>query len=191
MSSRSIITEVVEGVLWIVDLVRTSLSAEDKSVDAAIGGEDPGSPIVDGIQVFGQAGFKSRPKDGGTGGAAKAIRVMIGGESIIIGTHDPRVQIEVAEGETLVHALGEEGTRTATLRLRPDGTVVIDGDKIELGEGASKAIARELDPVEVTVPAGTFVIAVAGPGVSTVTMNTPITLDGEITQGSSVAKAVD
>jgi hypothetical protein len=63
--------------------------------------------------------------------------------------------------------------------------VTIDADGIELGDGATKGVARDEDTVEVTVPAGSFLVSadngVLNPG--------DVTLTGAITSSSSKVKA--
>jgi hypothetical protein len=89
------------------------------------------------------------------------------------------VLIEFVEGNRslprIVAFAGHDQTAWTPTRL------TLDGDAIELGDGATKASAREDDSVEVTIPKLSVVVAVAG---GTLNPN-PITLTGKITSGSS------
>lgn len=77
----------------------------------------------------------------------------------------------------------------------PDGKQIrLSSSHVKLGEGATKKIGRVGDSVRVTIPAGTVCVGVTGGGGSpaVAVMNpSPITLDGTITSGSDVVRAVD
>lgn len=71
----------------------------------------------------------------------------------------------------------------------PDNKIHIkyDGDQLEIGNSAFAASAREGDTVQVTIPANTFIVSVAGgsgsPATGVLNPN-PVDVDGEITSGS-------
>lgn len=183
----------LSNALAVVNILRSRLASDSdvevQTDDAAL--ENDAAPYS---EVWTIAGVNSRPRDGreradGTkpAGYAKAICIQLGDVVYVLGTHDPREMEECAEGELVLHALGKDGTKRARAVFKPDGTVVVDGDKIELGEGAAKAVSREGDAVRVTVPIGTFLVA-ATAGVTNVE---PVLIDGTIQAGSSKVKAVD
>lgn len=75
-----------------------------------------------------------------------------------------------------------------TLGIDKDGNVNIKGNgDILLNEGSNGA-ARKNDPVEVTIPAGTFIIAAAGSGVTGTPNPNPVKVQGKITSGSGTVK---
>jgi phage baseplate assembly protein gpV len=78
------------------------------------------------------------------------------------------------------------------IEIDKDGNVKIKGKSdIVLNKG-SKGAARKGDPVEVTIPPGTFMIAVAGPPATTGTPNpNPIKVQGKITAASGTVKIGD
>lgn len=174
----------------VVNILRTAL-AGDNDVEAQVDDADTGDIGEDEYEfseMWTVAGVQSRPKAGSeSAGYAKAIRVQVGDVVYVLGTHDPRHVEACAEGELVMHALGKDGTLRAKATFKPDGTVVIDGDKIELGAGATLGVARITDETSVTIPANTFLIS-ADAGV----LNpTPVVVDGVIVTGSSKVKAVD
>jgi len=100
----------------------------------------------------------------------------------IIGLFESGGQLEPEdEGNTEIHARGSKD-------------LVLNGEAIKLGVGASKGVAREDDDVQVTIPALSFVVAVSG-GVTTPAVGTlnaaDVTVTGRITSSSATAKAVD
>lgn len=68
----------------------------------------------------------------------------------------------------------------AQIHITPSGSILIGAD-------ATKAAAREGDAVSVVVPAGTFLTAATGG----VLNPTPVTLDGQIDEGSDTVKVSD
>ena len=183
----------LSNALAVVNILRSRLASDSdvevQTDDAAL--ENDAAPYS---EVWTIAGVNSRPRDGreradGTkpAGYAKAIRIQLGDVVYVLGTHDTREMEECAEGELVLHALGKDGTKRARAVFKPDGTVVVDRDKIELGEGAAKAVSREGDAVRVTVPIGTFLVAAT----DGVTNAVPVLIDGTIQAGSSKVKAVD
>ena len=79
------------------------------------------------------------------------------------------------------------------IEIDKDGNVKIKGKKDVVLNKGSKGCARKDDPVEVTIPSGTFMIAVAGPPPSTTgTPNpNPIKVQGKITAASNTVKIGD
>src|SRR4051812_38937053 len=79
-----------------------------------------------------------------------------------------------------------------TIEIDKNGNVKIKGKSdIVLNKG-SKGAARKNDPVEVTIPAGTFIIAVAGPSTTTGAPNpNPVKVQGKITAASKSVKIGD
>jgi hypothetical protein len=143
MGLRQRVEETIESVFWLVDIITTSLASDDNDVQARIDDSaGTGSAETTEVELWGVAGLQSRPKDGSASvGYAKALRVQLGDTVLVIGTHDPR-HVEVCqEGELLIHALGLDGAERALVRLKPDGTVEIDGVGIYLGaSGATEGI---------------------------------------------------
>jgi hypothetical protein len=93
------------------------------------------------------------------------------------------ILVEFVEGDRslprVVAFAGRDQSTWSPARLTLDATA------IELGAAATLGVARDTDTVEVTIPAGSVIVAVAGG-----TLNpTPIVLTGEITGASSKVKA--
>lgn len=184
------VQDAISNAVAVVNVFRSRLAADD-DVEMQVDDATLGTPTDTSTpysEVWTVAGVQSRPKDGSdSAGYAKAIRIQIGDVVYVLGTHDPRHMEACAPGELVMHALGKDGTKRAMATFKPDGTVVIDGDKIELGAGATKAVSRNGDAVQVTIPIGTFLVGASG-GVSNAV---PVLVDGTIQAGSSKVKAVD
>lgn len=77
-----------------------------------------------------------------------------------------------------------------TIEIDKNGNVKIEakGDLV-LNDG-SKGAARKDDSVEVTIPAGSFIVAVGGAGTGTPNPN-PVKVQGKITAGSGTVKIGD
>lgn len=148
MGIREKANEAIESALWVVNWVSSAL-ASDSDVEAQV--DDPAgneNANGDAAEVWSIAGVQSRPKDGNaSNGYAKALRVQLGDTVLIIGTHDPRHVEPCEAGELLLHALGKDGASRALIRLKPDGTVEVEGEAIKLGQGATMfaAIADYVD----------------------------------------------
>lgn len=141
---RRRVERVVESLIWAVNWVSSSL-ASDNDIEAQV--DDPAgndNADSDPAEVWTIAGVQSRPKNGSTSaGFAKALRIQLGDAQLIIGTHDPR-HVETCEpGELVIHALGKDGTNRALIRLQPDGTIDIEGDKVRIA-GPSASVVKEM-----------------------------------------------
>ena len=132
-------------------------------------------------------GLTSAPKPG-----AEAVVLHVGGERsvpIVLAVSDRRYRITtLEEGEVALY--DDQG---AYIKLgRTELTVEpAAGQELHLGEAATKEVGRVGDEVEVTIPAGSFLVAVAGPGVTGTTNPSDITVTGTITSGSATVRAVD
>lgn len=177
--------EVLEEAIWAVNWLR-SQAASDNDVEAFVddaSGHD--NPDSEPCEVWTIAGVQSRPRDGSDAdGFAKALRVQLGDTVVVIGTHDPR-HVETCEpGELVVHALGKDASTRALIRLKPDGTVEIEGEDIKLGNGSWQGVARLGDEVEIDLIVGIFTDSNGDTSPST-----PTTLTGTITSASSRVRA--
>lgn len=123
---------VIDSIVWMVNWMSSAL-AGDNDIEAQV--DDPAGNSNDDAEpaeVWGVAGVQSRPKDGNAvDGYAKALRIQLGDAIVVIGTHDPRHVEPAQAGEVVVHALGKDGTARALIRLKPDGTVQVEGDTME------------------------------------------------------------
>lgn len=155
---------VIDGLIWAVNWMSSALASDndvEAQVDDPAGGDNAES---DPAEVWTIAGVQSRPKDGNEAdGYAKALRIQLDDAIVIIGTHDPRHVESAQAGELVIHALGKDGTNRALIRLQPDGTVDIEGDKVRVA-GPSAALVKEMangDAMQVFISA--FLNAAAAP----------------------------
>lgn len=143
---RQYVDDIVSGLVDYARVISTSLASRG-SVKASLRGTEDGagSEDVTDCEVWGLAGLLVRPKDpttaAGSSEGCEMVVIRWNDELLPIASRDLRFQpANVAEGEVVVHALGKDGATQATVRLRPDGTIVLDGTKIELGAGATEAV---------------------------------------------------
>tara|TARA_Y100001973_G_scaffold98240_1_gene155532 strand:+ start:125 stop:706 length:582 start_codon:yes stop_codon:yes gene_type:complete len=148
-----------------------------------------GEATPDDYQHFEPFGFSSSPLAG-----SEALVLNLGGDKttpLVLCVADRRYRLALEAGEVMIYDDGG-----AFIKLSKNGIVLQPktGNPIELGAGAAKAVGRVGDSVEVTIPAASFITSVTGgsgaPAVG-VPNAAPITLNGTITAGSSVVKAVD
>lgn len=98
-----------------------------------VGSEDPdGDEARDGCELWGHAPLSYRPQAG-----TEALFVRWGDDRVIVATKDRRYQVELAEGEVVLAALGQTGAAQALVRLRPDGTIVVRGTNVTVGDDAA------------------------------------------------------
>jgi len=77
------------------------------------------------------------------------------------------------------------------IEVDKNGNVKIKGKSDIVVNKGSKGAARKNDPVEVTIPAGTFIIAAAGAGVTGTQNPNPVKVQGKITSASGTVKIGD
>lgn len=143
MGIRSIVSEHVSSLLAFGHVVGSAVLSTAKSVVLTVrGDEDPdGDEELSGCEVYGQAPLLYRPKDPTNAGQMEALVIRDGDERVVIATKDRRFQVEPAQGEVRVVALGVDGSRQAQVILKPNGVLVLKGVRIEIGdEGASETI---------------------------------------------------
>ena len=73
-------------------------------------------------QVYGQAGFISRPPAG-----VKGVRLRIGSLDIIIGAFNYKVPLPTNPGDTKIYSTDADGNEESTIKLLADGTIEING----------------------------------------------------------------
>ena len=102
---------------------------------------------------------------------------------ILIARKNARVRIISDGAEVFIEA------RNSTVRVEAD-TVIVKADDIQLGEGATKRVARLGDEVRINVPIGAFkdTNPVSGGDTSPLVI---VPLTGTIIEGSATVKAVD
>jgi phage baseplate assembly protein V len=126
---------------------------------------------------------------------SEALLARLGGTGdtqVVIGTahRQTRPKLE-AEGDVTIY--DKDGQKFELKRTKI--VITLNGaNTLELGAGASLGVARNTDPVQAIIPAGTVIVEVTGGGGAPavgVLNPTDIPLDGTIQDGSSVVLAVD
>lgn len=127
----------------LLDWGKVTASSISSRVKNLLGTVDGGDGDVAKDQVLGtHAAILARPAPPSDDGHFEVFFVRRGEERRPVASHDTRWQVDVAEGEVVVRAFGENASR---IRLKPNGDVVIEaGGEILLGgPGASKKVALE------------------------------------------------
>lgn len=119
-------------------VVSSELSTSAKSLLARIRGNDAAddTPAEEVVQqeVWGHAAILWRPL-----ADTEVLFIRRGEELMPVASREVRWQVDIAEGDVVVRALGENKPR---LILRADGTCLLEADEIKLGDsGATEAIA--------------------------------------------------
>lgn len=156
----------------------TSVLSAAKTVAATIvGDEDPdGDEKLDASELWGPAPLLYRPQDPDDDGACEALFIRYGDERVVVATKDRRFQVEPAEGEVRVVALGADGDRQAQVILQADGTAIVQAVEVRIGSsdaaetiGLGTAIKNHFSSIKSYIDAhthgpGTFVTAVGSGG---------------------------
>lgn len=121
MGHRGNTREVVGELISFAELVRAGKNGLTESIV-----EHADDQSADECEVYGSAGLQSKCPAGGD-----RMFVDLAGERVVIGQRETRWQIAVESGETVLRALGPG--KPAYLKLRPDGTVLLSGVGIVLG----------------------------------------------------------
>lgn len=90
----------------------------------------------DGVERVQNYGFTSYPHSG-----AECLVGFMGGNrdnGIVIAIDDSRYRLNLSEGEVAVY-----DSKGSKVHLKSDGTIVVDGTKIELGSGVLKKLVTE------------------------------------------------
>ena len=98
----------------------------------------------------------------------------------------------VLDGIETVSLTTKKGTK---IEIDADGNVIIEakgdvtvkGGEVKINDG-SKGAARQDDTVEVTIPSGSFIVAVAGAGATGTPNPAPVKVQGKITSASGSVK---
>lgn len=102
-----------------------------------------GDEELDEAELFTAAPLSFRPQAPSSAGQMEALVIRYGDDRVVIGTKDRRFQVDVAAGETVLTALGKDGTKQAVIRLKPNGDVVLDADRVFLADaGATEGVSR-------------------------------------------------
>lgn len=119
-------------------VLASAISATTKTVLVKVEGDEgdaDSAPTAD--DLWGHAPLLYRPVDPDSSGHCEAVFYRLGDERVCIATKDRRWQIEVAEGEVIVRAMGSGSP--AYVHLKPDGTARIKASAIKLGASAAPA----------------------------------------------------
>lgn len=140
---RQFVEDTIAALFDFARVVSTTLGSRN-SVLARLRGIEDGATTeeVPDCEVWGIAGVQARPPAPTDAGHAEVVVLRNNDEFLGLASRDLRWQVSVAEGELAIHALGKSGATQAVVRLKPDGTVVIDGAKIELGAGAAESLVK-------------------------------------------------
>ncbi|MBZ5724656.1 MAG: phage baseplate assembly protein V [Acidobacteriia bacterium] len=80
--------------------------------------------------------------------------------------------------------------KNGNVTIEASGTVKVKGNDVVVNDG-SKGAARQDDAVEVTIPSGSFIVAVAGAGATGTPNAAPVKVQGKITSASGSVKIGD
>jgi hypothetical protein len=130
-----------EAIDSLLDWGKVTASSISSRVKNLLGTVDGGDGDVAEEQVLGtHAAILARPAPPSDDGHFEVFFVRRGEERRPVASHDTRWQVDVAEGEVVVRAFGENASR---IRLKPNGDVVIEADGSILlgGDTAAKALA--------------------------------------------------
>lgn len=121
MGNRGNTREVVGELISFGELVR---AGKNGLTETLLEHDDDQS--ADECEVYGSAGVQTKSLPG-----ADRMFVDLAGERVVIGQRETRWQIAIESGETVLRALGPG--KPAYIKLRPDGSVLIEGTRIVLG----------------------------------------------------------
>lgn len=127
---RELAAEVAEGVLDFFEVTGSTAEGTGVSVVGDVDGTD--SELAVGVDRFGVGAVLERPTSG-----AQAVAVRLGDEVVVVGTREPRWELELADGEVVVRAYG---SAAAAIKLKPDGSI-----ELTPGSAAYVALATLVD----------------------------------------------
>jgi hypothetical protein len=122
------VAQVVSDLVGFAQSVAARMGAS-KSVEVQLKATDDDSG-ENWCELWGHAPLLYRPVAG-----AEQLYVELGDERVVFATKDRRWQIDVADGEVVVRAMGADSP--AYVQLKPDGACVISATSINLGGDAT------------------------------------------------------
>ena len=140
MSIKNRLDEALAAFLDFGAITDTVIADAAKSVVATIEGdvdEDGSAEKVEECELWGSAALLVRPADPDSSGRTEVVYLRRGDELVGILTKDRRWQVDLEKGEVVVRGLGASAAR---IRLKPDGTAVLDAAAVKVGDTAGEAI---------------------------------------------------
>lgn len=136
MSVRAWASQAIDGLLDFGRVLAGTSQGANKTTLVKIEGLVAGAEAetIDGAELWGNAAVQYRPPAPDATGATEILFVRRGDEVIGIATIDRRWQVDLVDGEVVIRALS--GT-TSRIRLKPDGSVIIEAGVVKLGSSAA------------------------------------------------------
>lgn len=140
MGIRDNINEAVQGLVDFGIVRASAVTDTVKQVIVTVLGveDEDGNEQRSEQTLYGNAAVLLRPAapDGETG--MEVVFVRSGDDMVPIAHRETRWQVELEEGEVVIRALADGAAR---VRLKPDGTAVLEANDIRLGsDGASEGV---------------------------------------------------
>lgn len=101
------------------------------------GTDDDPDETADDVIPYGHASILYRPAPEDADGGCEHLFIRRGDELVPVASRDIRWQIDLEEGEVVVRSFG---SGAAYIRLRPDGSIVMEGDVNIGAAGATEAV---------------------------------------------------
>lgn len=125
------VAETVAELVQFVRITASRLGAKLSAELSVVAQEDEAG--ADSVELWGHAPLLYRPLPD-----SEALTVELGEERIVLATKERRWQVALEAGDVVVRALGDGA---AHVKLKPDGTVEVKAERIQLGESASEYVA--------------------------------------------------
>lgn len=109
--------------LFKITSTRIGVYPGDIEGDSIIATGEASASKGESAQVYGQAGFISRPASG-----VRGIRIRIGSLDIIIGAFNYKVPLPDNPGDSKFYSTDSDGNEEATIKALADGTIEINGN---------------------------------------------------------------
>jgi hypothetical protein len=132
--------QMVDTLLDFGKVIASSIGEGVKNVLVSVTGAETqhGAERADNQPLYSHAGVLVRPAAPSDEGAFEVVYARVGDEMVCLASRDVRWQIELEEGEVVVRSMSDTPAR---IYLKPDGSVVVEAERIKLGKDASEAIA--------------------------------------------------
>lgn len=124
--------KVFNDIVTFVGVLRSRFSAGSTELSVQAHEDDTGG-AQQPAELWGHAPLVYQP-----GAGAEALVVELGDERVVFATRDRRWQIEVGAGEVALRALGDGA---AYVLLKPDGSCVIEAERVDIGSTGGALVA--------------------------------------------------
>ncbi|MEQ8721045.1 MAG: hypothetical protein RID81_07195 [Sandaracinaceae bacterium] len=146
--TKAYASEIVDALLDFGSVLSSKLGSSTRSLVGKLRGDETGEDEhedVEDCEIWGHAAILWRPAAPSSDGECEAVVWRRGDELVAVATKERRWQVDLEAGEVVIRAFG---AGAASLRLKPDGSAILEATDIRLGSEAVTNFLARADHVD-------------------------------------------